>query len=153
MGMLSTIDYSIFKAYNEELSKIMKHTIEYDTSEQKDELLVTYRSSVFNKSQSNLLFKIVIFDKANSFVDQHTLMLITGPTLKIQDIIINPQQQGFGTQVIEEFKRYFSNLRVPRVILKSEDTEVASFWEKQGFIYEIDNHAVSPYSPRMHYDF
>ncbi|HEY8911303.1 MAG TPA: hypothetical protein VIM51_13650 [Desulfosporosinus sp.] len=91
-------------------------------------------SYVSHRGKGYFKFNTHLYDKPTEFYDRYSQSQINSPAVVINDFILEPNGQGFGTKIITRFIEEISTTSFPLIYLRAIDERAANFWGKFGFL-------------------
>jgi len=79
-------------------------------------------------------FNTHLYDKPTNFYDSYSQSDLNSPVVLINDFILEPKGQGFGTKIIKRFIEEISKTNFNMIHLRAQDERAANFWRIFGFI-------------------
>lgn len=112
-----------------EFQNIMGFEIEPYWNEYNHEVSLSY---VCNR-RGFFKFNTHLYDKPTEFYDSYSQSDINSAAVVIDDFILGPKGQGFGTKIIKRFIEEISKTNFNMIYLRAQDERAATFWRKFGF--------------------
>lgn len=148
-NVLRELDDKIITNMELEFSKIMGFEVKCSIIKFDEEhWQVSYNGFSKEKSRkASIKFIMDFFDRCTCTRDYSTRFDLDKPIIKICDIMIHPEGQGLGSEIIEHFLQEINKTQFEQIILKAQDEFAGKFWGKFGFVYK---NKTSPTMPSMY---
>lgn len=106
---------------------------------------VSYNGFSTEESRSaKLKFIIDLYDQSINKLDYTTRFNLDKPIIKICDLIISPEGEGLGSQIMNHFLQGVKKTKFEKIILKAQDEYAGKFWGKFGFVYKENTSLTMP---------
>lgn len=96
-------------------------------------------------------FNTHLYDKPNGFYDSYSQSDINSPVIVINDFVLEPKGQGFGTKIIMRFIEEISKTNFNMIYLQALDERAATFWGRFGFAFiPVSDSSVTMPAMKLH---
>lgn len=85
-----------------------------------------------------------LYDQSINKMDYTTRFNLDKPIIKICDLIISPEGEGLGSQIINHFLQEVKKTKFEKIILKAQDEYAGKFWGKFDFVYKKNTSLTMP---------